>query len=223
MDFKQRVTKAPAAEEFSITIQETLAQTKANLQKAQDPMKIQVDKHCSNAPKYSIRDKVWLSTENLKLTYAFKKLTEWLGENAVKLHLPCLIKNHLVINIFCFCPYKEHLEGQPTFQPGPVNVTDDHEVAYEMDHIVNICFKGNQLEYLVHWKEYTDEEHTWESLCNLTGTQEAPKNFHKYNPNAPQQIQLAQIEFFASFTDFSEPLQEAEDHKLLFNHLEVNL
>ena len=98
MAFEQRVTKAPTAEEFSTTMQETLAQTKANLQKAQDQMKAQADKHCSDAPKYNIRDKIWLSTKNLKLTHTSKKLTKrWLGpydiiklvgENATRLHLP---------------------------------------------------------------------------------------------------------------------------------------
>ena len=69
MGFEQRVTKAPAAEEFSTTMQETLAQTKANLQKVQDWMKAQADKHCSDTSKYNIGDKVWLSTKNLKLTH----------------------------------------------------------------------------------------------------------------------------------------------------------
>jgi hypothetical protein len=98
MGFEQRITKAPAAEKFTSVMQNTLAQKKANLEKAQDRMKAQADKHRSSAPKYQIGNKVWLSTDNLKVTRASKKLTEqWLGpyditktvgDNAVKLHLP---------------------------------------------------------------------------------------------------------------------------------------
>jgi transposase InsO family protein len=52
MGFEQRIIKAPAAEKFTSIMQNTLAQTKANLEKAQDRMKAQADKHRSIAPKY---------------------------------------------------------------------------------------------------------------------------------------------------------------------------
>ena len=49
MGFEQRITKAPAVERFTTIMQNTLAQTKANLEKAQERMKAQVDKHRSIA------------------------------------------------------------------------------------------------------------------------------------------------------------------------------
>ena len=52
MGFEQRITKAPATEKFITIMQNTLAQTKANLEKAQEQMKVQVDKHRSITPKY---------------------------------------------------------------------------------------------------------------------------------------------------------------------------
>jgi hypothetical protein len=76
MGFEQRITKAPAAEKFTSIMQNTLAQTKANLEKAQDRMKVQADKHRSIVLKYQIGDKVWLSTNILKVTCASKKLME---------------------------------------------------------------------------------------------------------------------------------------------------
>ena len=45
MGFEQRITKAPATEKFTTIMQNTLAQTKANLEKAQEQMKAQADKH----------------------------------------------------------------------------------------------------------------------------------------------------------------------------------
>ena len=69
MGFEQRATKAPAAEELTKQMEETLEQTKENIEKAKTCMKRQADRHRSQAPDYEIGDKVWLSTENLKLTH----------------------------------------------------------------------------------------------------------------------------------------------------------
>ena len=61
-------------------------------------MKTQADKHCIKAPNHKVGDKVWLSTMNLHVTCASKKLSErWVGpciitklvgNNAVELKLP---------------------------------------------------------------------------------------------------------------------------------------
>ena len=69
-------------------MEETLEQTKENIEKAKTHMKCQADKHRSQAPDYEIGDKVWLSTENLKLTRTSKKLTErWLGPYDITKHI----------------------------------------------------------------------------------------------------------------------------------------
>ena len=68
MGFEQRTTKAPATEELTKKMEETLEQTKVNIEKAKAHMKRQADKHRSQTPDYEIGNKVWLSTENLKLT-----------------------------------------------------------------------------------------------------------------------------------------------------------
>jgi transposase InsO family protein len=191
MGFEQRITKAPAAEKFTSIMQNTLAETKANLEKAQDRMKAQADTHRSNSPKYQIGDKVWLSTDNLKVTRAFKTLTaQWLGpynitktvgDNAVKLHLPKTMRIHPVVNISRVRPYKEPPEGQTSIRPGPVKVTEDREIEYEVDHIVNVRKQGQHMEYLVHWKGYTEEDCTWEPKGNLGNAKTALDLFHERN------------------------------------------
>ena len=195
MGFEQRTTKAPAAEELMKQMEETLEQTKENIEKAKARMKRQADRQRSQAPDYKIGDKVWLSTENLKLTRASKKLTEqWLGpyditkrirDNTLELRLPRSIKIHPVVNISWVKPYKERLEGQPTFKPGPVQVTEDREIEFEVDYIVDSCYKGRHLEYLVHWKGYSNEDNTWEPKSNLSNMLDAIKDFHHSKPNAP--------------------------------------
>ena len=160
MGFEQRATKAPTAEELTKPMEETLEQAKENIEKAKARMKHQADRYRSKAPDYEIGDKVWLSTENLKLTRASKKLTEWwlgpyditkgIGDNALELWLPRSMKIHPVVNISRIKSYKEHLEGQPTFKPGPVQVTEDREIDFEVESIIDSQWKGRHLEYLVH-------------------------------------------------------------------------
>ena len=42
-----------------------------------------------------------------------------------------------------------------------------------------------KLEYLVHWHRYPREEREWKKTSELKHVQEAIKEFHRKNPNAP--------------------------------------
>jgi hypothetical protein len=74
---------------------------------------------------------------------------------------------HPVVNISCVRPYKEPLEGQTSIRPGPVNV--------------NVRKEGQHMEYLVHWKGYTEEDRTWEPKGNLGNAKAALDLFHERN------------------------------------------
>ena len=109
MGIEQRVSKAPSADELANEMAKVLEETRHNIIEAQGRMKTQADKHCTEAPDYKVGDKVWLSTTNLHLTCASKKLSErWvgpyvitklIGNNAVELKLPQSMKIHPVMNI----------------------------------------------------------------------------------------------------------------------------
>ena len=232
MGFEQRATKTPAAEELTKQMEETLEQAKENIEKAKAHMKCQADRHRSQAPDYEISDKVWLSTENLKLTHASKKLTErWLspyditkciGDNALELQLPRSMKIHPVVNISRVKPYKECLEGQPIFKPGPVQVTKDREVEFEVESIIDSQWKGRCLEYLVHWKGYSDEDRTWEPKGNLSNVLEVIKDFHCSNPNALHTLNMSQADFCSLFTYCGKPIPEIDQICLPFDRLDVD-
>ena len=109
MGIEQHVSKAPSANELANEMAKVLEETRCNIIEAQGRMKTQADKHCTEAPDYKVGDKVWLSTMNLHLTCASKKLSEcWVGpyvitklvdNNTVELKLPQSMKIHLVVNI----------------------------------------------------------------------------------------------------------------------------
>ena len=80
MGTESRVVKAPAVEEFM----DRLSRAYDNLVKAHARIFTQTNWHCSDTPAYVVGDQVWLSTDNLRLPRASKKLLEcWLGPYAI--------------------------------------------------------------------------------------------------------------------------------------------
>ena len=80
MGIEQCVSKASSADELANEMAKILDETRHNIIEAQGQMKTQADKHCTEAPDYKVGNKVWLSTTNLHLTCASKKLSEhWVG------------------------------------------------------------------------------------------------------------------------------------------------
>ena len=105
--------------------------------------------------------------------------------NAVELRLPRSMRIHPVVNISRVKPYRERLPGQPVSTPGPSNVTEDREEEYEVERIVDSRYKGKRLEYLVHWKGWSDSDRTWEPVSNLGNAADAVRDFHAAHPAAP--------------------------------------
>ena len=72
--------------------------------------------------------------------------------------------------------------------PGPSNVTEDRNEEYEVERIVDSRYKGRRLEYLVHWKGWSDSDRTWEPISNLGNAADAVRNFHTAHPAAPRRL-----------------------------------
>ena len=92
---------------------------------------------------------------------------------------------HPVINISHIKPYRDRLPGQPVTAPGPSNVTEDCKEEYKVEYIVDSCYKGKHLEYLVHWQGWSETDQTWEPLSNLGNTTNVIRDFHASHPSAP--------------------------------------
>ena len=194
MGGKHHVLKAPAAAEFT----DHLSRAYDNLVKAHSHILTQTNRLRSDAPSYAVGDCVWLSTDKLCLPRASRKLVEqWLGPyaitklvgtNAIALRLPRSMRIHPVVNTSRVKPYRNRLPGQPVSAPGPSNVTEDREEEYEVEYVVDSWYKGKRLEYLVHWKGWSDTDHTWEPLSNLGNAGDAVCNFHTSHPSAPHRL-----------------------------------
>ena len=194
MGIEHCIAKAPTVEEFT----DHLSQAYNNLVKAYSHILTQTNRLHLDTPPYAIGDQVWLSTDNLCLPCTSRKLSEhWLGPysimklvgtNTIGLCLPCSMHIHPVINISCVKPYHDHLPGQPVSAPGPSNVMEDCNEEYEVEYIVDSQYKGKRLEYLVHWKGWSDTDRTWEPLGNLANAADVVSTFHTMHPSAPRRL-----------------------------------
>ena len=113
--------------------------------------------------------------------YSIMKLV---GTNAVELCLPCSMQIHPVINISHVKPYCDQLPGQPVSTPGPSYVTEDHDEEYEVEYIVDLHYRGKYLEYLVHWRGWSETDWTWEPTSHLENATKAIQDFHTAHPSA---------------------------------------
>ena len=141
--------------------------------------------------------------------------------NAVKLHLPHSMHIHPIINISHVKPYHKCLLGQPVSAPGPCNITEDCKEEYKVDHIIDSHYKGKCLEYLVHWKGWSDTDHTWEPVSNLGNAADAVWDFHTAHPSALHHLQgITPFNFLQLFcyARSSPPVTSL----MPFDHLEVN-
>ena len=108
------------------------------------------------------------------------------GTNAVELRLPRSMHIHPVVNISCVKPYRNCLPGQPVSAPGPSIVTEDRKEEYEVDYVVDSWYKGKRLEYLVHWKGWSETDRTWEPISNLGNAVATVHDFHASHPSTPR-------------------------------------
>ena len=103
-----------------------------------------------------------------------------------------------------------------------MEVTEDRDEEYEVEWIVDSCWKGQRLEYLIHWKGYPEEERTWEPAGNLTHAKEAITDFHQTMPQALWKLWMAYLDFLSLFRK-QEDMTETDLCNILFNLLDTEL
>ena len=141
--------------------------------------------------------------------------------NAIKLHLPHSMCIHPVVNISCVKPYPECLLGQPVTAPGPSNATENRKEEYEVEFIVDLHYKGRCLEYLDHWKGWSETDQTWEPVSNLGNAADAVQDFHTSHPSTPCHLWgISPFDFLQLFhyVGLSPPVTSLAP----FDHLEVD-
>lgn len=124
---------------------------------------------------FSVGDKVLLSTKNLRLPGAKKKLSarfvgpfqirDTVRPQAYRLALPTSYKIHNVFHVSLLEPWKQRAGEKPA-APMPLAVEADE---WEVAAIKGAKKLKGQQYYLVQWKDWPEEYTSWEPSSNCTG------------------------------------------------------
>jgi hypothetical protein len=183
--------RVPVARAFVSTMHERIAHAKKSLQRAQDRQKHYADKGRSELT-FQVGDEVMLSTKNIKLkkgdTGVRKLLPVWIGpfevsaaigSVAYKLQLPPSLRIHDVFHVSLLKPYHPGGSVQP---PPPLLLHDGSdenifEVECILSHRERKYRHRTKKQFLIAWKGYGPEHHTWEPEENLDGCPEALQDY----------------------------------------------
>ena len=186
-------TALPAVTERLTNLHKVQGKIMENLHEAQRCSKQAADKHRRPAPVFHIGDKVWLSTKNIKLRVPSQKLGQkYIGPYQIlaqinnvtfKLKLPDSLKIHPVFHCSLLKPFVENTFPDRFLQPPPpVRVHGEEEFVVEK--ILDSRIFRRKLQYLIRWKGYGPDEHSWEPKENV----HAPRlvsEFHRQHPDRP--------------------------------------
>ena len=103
---------------------------------------------------------------------------------AYKLKLPESWKSlHPVFNESYLSPYRPSQFSQQAKPPPPPPIDIEGEPEYEVEEIHDSQQWRGNLQYLVHWKNYTREEDTWEPASHLSNSPKLVNEFHRKYPD----------------------------------------
>ncbi|KAK3547941.1 hypothetical protein QTP70_001326 [Hemibagrus guttatus] len=151
----------------------------------------------SQAPEYQPGQKVWLSTQDIKLCLPCRKLSpRFIGPFTIvrqvnpvtyRLQRPPEYKIHPVFHVSLLKPH--HPSVLPSTEPGkaeeaPLPLLMDDGTAYLVKEILDSQCHGGRLEYLVDWEGYGPKERSWVPRNDILDPG-LLEDFHANHPGRP--------------------------------------
>ena len=108
------------------------------------------------------------------------------SRTSYQLKLPPQWKLHDIFHTTLLTPYKETaLNGQSYQEPTPELI--DGQLEWEVESLLKVRRRRNQLQFLVHWKGFSEAHDSWEPTKNIHAD-ELVKDFYKRHPLAIRTI-----------------------------------
>ena len=143
---------------------------------------------------FSVGDKVWLLSTNIHTERPSKKLdwkrlgpytiSERIGLQAYKLQLPSSMKIHNVFHVSLLERYTPStIPNRKQLPPPPVHIPTSG-TWYEVQEILDSCYRRRTLYYKIRWKGYDISEDSWQLHSNVNSPEHVG-NFHSRHPSKP--------------------------------------
>ena len=166
----EKEVTVPSAHALVRRCQRIWTAARNTLLRSGERMKTAADRRRRPAPPYHPGQKVWLSTRDLPLHVASKKLaprfvgpysvSKVIGPSAVRLRLPRSLRVHPTFHVSRVKPVKESSMVPATPPPPPPRVVDGGPV-YTVKSLLAVRNRGRGRQFLVDWEGYGPEERSW--------------------------------------------------------------
>lgn len=209
MGFEPNATasRTESVNEFVGRMKSTMDEARAALLKAKDDMARYYNQRRVPAPVYALGDKVFLDSSDIKTTCPSPKLVHHylgpylvvrtIGSHAYRLKLPqsmCCIHPIFHVIKLLHAPQDPIPRKHVQLPPDPELI--DGVLEYEVEEIKDSQLSRNTLQYLVVWKGYGYEEHSWVNEKDVSAPDLVTELYRK-NPGALQRIHAIHATSFA--------------------------
>jgi len=111
------------------------------------------------------------------------KVLRHLSKGAFKLKLPVHWRVHNTFHASYLEPVTVNSFLPATPKPKPISVDGSDE--FEVEYIVDSRYSRKKLQYLVHWKDFSVADCSWEPAHSLAHSKDLVQQFHAEHPEKP--------------------------------------